>query len=465
MTTLLLTDCNSPDQAYAAAAAMRFFREVHLRVTSWREICDILEGSAFDYEKVLILGASLLYDCTRAAMALNELREVGCKVHYYTDDENFFTPPPLNLLMKVHCNPHSLTNAFLDHSGLDANDLRFGNPDRARHYAQVSEFVATAVWQLHELHDAKPYQQVVEALSQDGDPANWSLALQEMHRHWLHHAPQPLAGNSAAWTQLRQQLDELLPIWWQDGHAATPILLRGEPGTPLRDLAAMLQCPELHDLPCRTVAASQFHQVISQANGTALLLEEIDALPLELQTTLLTLLETGRLILDRGPRNFTVRVIATTHQDLTTLVEQGQFLPELAQRLTACELVFPPLGERLDDLQCIAAELCRRRSISLPTGAIEVLQDYPFPGNEAELGTLLERASLTTPEEFRNYVHELRNSAASALSTTPFVAGQPETLEGAMRRHVSAVVQQCGGNKSQAAQRLGITRTTLRKYL
>lgn len=464
MLTLILTDCTSPDQCYAAAAALRAFPDADLRIVNWREVCDLLEGSAHDYDTVLIFGVSLLYDITRAAMALNELREVGCKVHYYTTDPKFFTPQPLSLLMSIHHDPTWLATAFLNHYELAENDLRLGDPAFQSHYQPICECIEAAWEYLHEAQDDTPCRQVIEALSQDSNPMTWSHALQELHRHWLRFAPHPLPnGFSDAWTELRQQIDQLLPTWWQESHAAVPILLRGEPGTPLRDLATHLQCPILYTFDCTTGDETQLRQVVLRADGAALLLEEIGALTISAQQLVLELLERGWLMSSNVPCHaLRLRWIFTTHQDLDALVQEERLLPGLRQRLLACELTLPPLRERLDDLDPLANEACRRRSFEMPPDALNALSGYDFPGNEAELAVLLERASLSSPEEFRQFI------ASHRMAETPHeLSGQtvPGTLEAAMRLHVRSVVEQCGGNKSQAAQRLGITRTTLRKYL
>ena len=467
MNTLLLIDSASPDQVYAAAAALRAFSDADLRIVNWREGCDILEGSAYDYDTVLILGVSLLYDITRTAMALNELREVGCKVHYFTQDQQYFTPPPLSYLMNIHCDPTWLANALLNYYEMGENDLRYGAPECQRHYQTIGECISAAWEYLHETQDDQPYRQLIVALSQDSDPATWSLALQELHRHWLRHAPHPLPlCSSEAWTELRQQIDQILPTWWQETHVAVPILLQGEPGTPLRDLATHFQCPALHAFDCAIGDETMLRKAILRADRTALLMEEIGSLPLSAQQLVLETLKTGWLTSMNDRRHaLHLRWIFTTHQDLDELVQEERLLPELRQRLLACELTLPPLRERLDDLETLVNEACRRRGCEVPFDALTTLQGYDFPGNEAELAILLERASLSSPDEFRQFIAERKKIPSLPEVTSLLSEPSPGTLESAMRRHVRAVVEQCGGNKSQAAHRLGITRTTLRKYL
>lgn len=466
MNTLILTDHLSHDQAYAAAAALRIFPEADLRITGWREICDVLEGSAHDYDTVIILGVSLLHDLTRAAMALAQLREVGCKVHYFTDDRELFASPPLNALMGVHCNRHSLANAVISHYSLSAEDLQQGQLEYARHHDTVREFIEAAWEQLTARGDDLPYRQVIESLSQDGNPEEWSLSLKSLRCHWLRYAPHPLVGTSDAMEHLRQEVSLILPCWWQDNRIPPPILLCGEAGAALRDLATMLQCPDLLPYPCASGSAEVLLEAFSRAAGKAILLEEIGVLPPVLQTAVLGYLDTGRLVLLGKSLEANVRLVATTHQELSPLVQSGQFLRPLWQRLQICQFHLPPLRERLEDLEDLASDLAWRRGIALPPEFLPALYGYDFPGNEEELGLLLERAGLSSIEDFRQYAQGLLQEPLFPLGATPAPGGaSPEDLESAMRLHVRAIVEKCGGNKSQAAQRLGITRTTLRKYL
>ncbi|MBR6470391.1 MAG: sigma-54-dependent Fis family transcriptional regulator [Victivallales bacterium] len=465
MSTLILTDHLSHDQAYAAAAALRVFPEADLRIIEWRQACDVLEGSAHDYDTVIILGVSLLHNHTRAAMALAQLREVGCKVHYFTDDREFFTPPPLNQLMGIHCDRHSLANAVLSQYALSADDLRQGQAECRSHRALVGEFIEASWERLHQGDGDASYRQVIEALSQDGNPENWSLSLKALHRHWLRHAPHPLVGTCAGMESLHRSIEELLPRWWQDGLSPSPLLLCGEPGTPLRDLAVMLQCPSLTSFPCGSALGESLSQALVQADAGAILLEDIEALPPASQTLLASFLDTGRVAVAGKSHAVEARLIATTHQNLPALVKAGQFLPSLWRRLQTCQLWLPPLRERLEDLPEIATELCRRRGFALPAGVLESLQGYDFPGNEDELGVLLERANLSPPESFRQHVRLLLDAPPSRAVSPGVDGNPPEDLESAIRLHVRTMVEKCGGNKSQAAQRLGITRTTLRKYL
>ncbi|MBQ4479675.1 MAG: sigma 54-interacting transcriptional regulator [Victivallales bacterium] len=462
MNTLILTDHLSHDQAYAAAAALRVFPDAELRIAGWRQVCDILEGPAHDFDCVLLLGISLLHDVTRAAMALAQLREVGCKVHYFTDDRELFAPSPLDALMAVHCNRHSLANAVISHYSLSADDLQQGQLGYARHHDAVREFIEASWDHLNTYGEELPYRQVIEALSQEGDPSGWSLSLQSLRCRWLRYGARPLVGTGDAMERLHQELGQVLPCWWQDNRIPPPILLQGEPGAALRDLAAMLQCPSLLPFSCAGGSEEMLLQAFSHAEGGTLLLEEIGALPMGLQAAVLAYLETGRLVLQGRSLEANVRLVATTHQELSPLAQSGQFLKSLWRHLQVCQFRLPPLRERLEDLEELAGELARRRGIDLPPDFLPALQGYDFPGNEEELGLLLERASLSTAEGFRRHAQSLLEEPRKA----PSPAGAfPDDLESAMRLHVRAIVEKCGGNKSQAAQRLGITRTTLRKYL
>ena len=228
----------------------------------------------------------------------------------------------------------------------------------------------------------------------------------------------------------------------------------------------MLQCPDLLSYPCGSGSEELLLQAFSHAEGRTLLLEEIGALPLALQAAVLAYLDTGRLVLLGRSAEANVRLVVTSHQELSALAQSGQFLKPLWQRLQVCQFRLPPLRERLEDLEELAGNLAWRRGIDLPPDFLPALRGYDFPGNEEELGLLLERASLSSAEAFRQYAQGILQEPPFPPGASQAPAGAfPDDLESAMRLHVRAIVEKCGGNKSQAAQRLGITRTTLRKYL
>jgi propionate catabolism operon transcriptional regulator len=227
-------------------------------------------------------------------------------------------------------------------------------------------------------------------------------------------------------------------------------------------------------------------------NGT-LFLDEVGEMPVSLQARLLRVLQ-EREVLRVGatePTPVNVRVIAATHRDLTERVAQGLFRLDLYYRLNILRIEVPALRERLDDVASIAhalhAKVCARlrcgvaATQDLIDALIEQAPHHAWPGNVRELENLVERivayaepdASGGTPtERLRAVLPELYAAAgaplARALPKAPLGFEAPRLkaqLARSERERIGAVLAECGGDRGQAAQRLGISRTTLWRKL
>ena len=205
------------------------------------------------------------------------------------------------------------------------------------------------------------------------------------------------------------------------------------------------------------------------ADGGTLFLDEIGELPLTLQPKLLRALQSGeiqRVGSDRVHR-VNVRVVAATNRDLQREVERGRFRADLYHRLAVFPLRVPPLRERREDVPLLAAHFLAgfavrgRGSAALTPAAVAALAAHDWPGNVRELEHTLERLVAEArggtidvpdlPPAFRE-----RRPALEA----PLFTGLPslEELEKRYLRHVLAEVK---GNRSRAAEVLGIDRRTL----
>ena len=208
-------------------------------------------------------------------------------------------------------------------------------------------------------------------------------------------------------------------------------------------------------------------------NGT-LLLDEIAEMPFSLQVKLLRVLQEGEI--DRIGSNETirvdVRVIATTNRNIKEEVENGKFRDDLFYRLYVVPIVIPPLRARRDDIPILIdhflAEFARQTGkelLSVSQEAIEALKAYNWPGNVRELENLVKRAVmfcnanvLSTSDFFPN------NSSAQQLMEPPWsVAGT--TLHEAEKYLIMNTLKQVNGNKTRAAQILGVTPRTIRNKL
>ncbi|MBT0959909.1 sigma-54-dependent transcriptional regulator [Denitromonas iodatirespirans] len=200
--------------------------------------------------------------------------------------------------------------------------------------------------------------------------------------------------------------------------------------------------------------------LFTYANGGTLFLDEIGELPLALQTKLLRALEEQRVrpVGSTKEMPVDVRVIAATNRDLRAEVAAGRFRQDLYYRLEVLTVTLPPLRQRTDDIVPLAehfnTQLAARLGLPpLPITA-EVaarLVGYAWPGNARELRNFIERALILG--------HFPVEAPVAALGSEPL----PLSLADVARRHIEAVLRQCDGNKSRAAELLGVSRKTLER--
>jgi len=200
------------------------------------------------------------------------------------------------------------------------------------------------------------------------------------------------------------------------------------------------------------------------ADASTIFLDEIDALPQELQVKLLRVLESGEFERLGSPRTVKVdvRIISATNRDLARLVSEGGFREDLYYRLNVFQVIVPPLRERPGDILPLVwsfvQEFSKRmgkRIESIPQKCVEALQAYPWPGNVRELRNVTERAMiLTTGPVLHLDVPRIAQSGAE----------QSGTLEEAEKRHIVEALKTTGwrvSGKNGAAEILGINPKTL----
>lgn len=225
-------------------------------------------------------------------------------------------------------------------------------------------------------------------------------------------------------------------------------------------------------------ATSDHAGLFVAAHGGSLLLDEIGELPLDVQAKLLRVLQDGdvRPVGGLESRRVDVRIIAASNHTLIAM-RDTQMRQDLFFRLSVLVLEIPPLRERREDLPLLAAYFLaaiRERGVHDVSGidapALEMLADYSFPGNIRELENLLEGISVTLPAD----VHAIRADDVRAWMRRRGAAGHPRTVDAS---HVplrladletwaiGEALRQARGNKSLAAQMLGISRDTLYRKL
>ncbi len=203
------------------------------------------------------------------------------------------------------------------------------------------------------------------------------------------------------------------------------------------------------------------------ADGGTLFLDEIGDMPLSLQAKLLRVLQEGevRPLGSTSTHKVDVRIVAATHRDLRSQVEQGRFREDLFYRLSHFPIELPPLRERDEDILRLARHFADKASAFLQRdpcrwsdAALAQLASYAFPGNVRELKGLVERAVLLCeggellPEHFNLQHDSQADDACMNLR---------ERLERVERNLLLDCLRKNRGNQSQAARELGLPRRTL----
>jgi two-component system, NtrC family, response regulator HydG len=207
------------------------------------------------------------------------------------------------------------------------------------------------------------------------------------------------------------------------------------------------------------------------ADGGSLFLDEVGALPLPMQGRLLRALETGEVQRAGAiePRSVDVRVTAATSRDLRQAVQKGRFRADLFYRLSVVELTVPPLRERREDIPYLTAAFVREFAArfgkaidGVGAGVERMLTAADWTGNVRELRHVIERACMRSDGPTLT-----ARDVEPAMPPANAAAGEPrpDALGALERGHIARVLQQCGGNKCQAAERLGISRRTLYRRL
>ncbi len=206
-----------------------------------------------------------------------------------------------------------------------------------------------------------------------------------------------------------------------------------------------------------------------RANQGSLLLDEISELPIHLQAKLLRVLQEGEVdrLGARDPIAVNARILATTNREPVELVEQGLFRKDLFFRLNVIRIDCHPLRGRREAIENLARQFVDesakqngRDRVALSRGAMAKLLAYEWPGNVRELQNTIERAvllseSVISPEAVQLTGLRLEGGASSeSLSLAEVEQG-----------HIARVLQSTGGNRNEAARRLGITARTLRNKL
>jgi len=241
-----------------------------------------------------------------------------------------------------------------------------------------------------------------------------------------------------------------------------------------------------HERGAFTGCVGRRHGLIESAEHGTLFLDEIGEVPLALQGRLLRALETGyyRRLGGREDLYVDVRIICATHNNLRKMVEQGTFRADLYYRIAGISITIPPLRERRTDISpLVKAMLEKTRSHNgsinrISDEALEVLQQYDYPGNIRELYNILQKAvavatsGLITSEQlqlnnFANvYINPLadRRKHSRDLKTTN-TPSTNRSLTDVEATHIESLLHQHGGHRARVAEELCISERTLYRKL
>jgi DNA-binding NtrC family response regulator len=304
------------------------------------------------------------------------------------------------------------------------------------------------------------------------------------------HAFREIIGESPALRATLERAARVLP------HAEATVLITGETGTGKELLARALHyggprvagpfvelnCAALpaqlleselfgHERGAFTDAKTAKPGLFEAAHGGTLLLDEIGRLAPELQSKLLRALEekTIRRLGATTSRRVDVRIIAATNADLAAEVRAGRFREDLYYRLNVVSLHLPALRERGEDVLLLAEAFLTQFSAqygvpqpALNADARRTLVANAWPGNVRELRNSIERALLLSPPGTLDLTElAAPQIGAAAGEGLPF----PATLDEVVRAAARAMLAATGGNRSEAARRLGISRSRLQRLL
>jgi formate hydrogenlyase transcriptional activator len=365
------------------------------------------------------------------------------------------------------------------------------SPEDIELLGEVAKQIAIAV------ENAQSYRQITELKDK---LAKEKLYLEEEIR--TEHNFEEIVGESAALRRVLKEVETVAPT-------DSTVLIRGETGTgkeliaraihqlsPRRERTFVkLNCAAIptglleselfgHEKGAFTGAITHKIGRFELAHQGTLFLDEVGDIPPELQPKLLRVLqeqEFERLGSTRTIR-VDVRLVAATKRDLAQMAGAGQFRNDLYYRLNVFPVVLPPLRERRDDIPRLVRHFAQKvgrrmgRSIeTIPTEAIDVLVQYPWPGNIRELENVIERAVILSPGpvlQINLSDLKITGQASSVEQTSPTSNSQPlnsgSTLADAEREHILRALQEAHwvlGGDNGAAARLAMKRTTLQSKM
>jgi len=229
-----------------------------------------------------------------------------------------------------------------------------------------------------------------------------------------------------------------------------------------------------HEKGAYTGALTMKKGLIEMASKGTLLLDEITEMPSSMQVKLLRVIQEKELLRVGGtePVKVDVRFIAATNRDITDTIKSGQFRQDLYFRVNVVSLHIPPLSDRRDDIPLLSHFFLKRYVTIMNKGiteisedAINLLMNYDFPGNVRELENIIERGVALANGNIIEIAHLPEDLRELSIRTFRKKEGKFPSLENQEMAYIKWVLNEVGGNKTNAAQILGIDRVSLWRKL
>lgn len=229
-----------------------------------------------------------------------------------------------------------------------------------------------------------------------------------------------------------------------------------------------------HEKGAFTGASAMKKGLIEMASQGTLFLDEITEMPPSMQVKLLRVIQ-EKEVLRLGatePVGVDVRVIAATNRDIQDTIKTGQFRQDLYFRLNVVSLRIPPLSERKEDISLLSYYFLKKYSTlmkkdvrEIAGDVVAILMSYDFPGNVRELENIVERGVALTNGTSIEIAHLPEDLRELSIRTFRKKEGRIPSLEEQEKSYINWVLREVGGNKTLAAQILGIDRVSLWRKL
>jgi DNA-binding NtrC family response regulator len=308
-----------------------------------------------------------------------------------------------------------------------------------------------------------------------------------------------LVGRSPAMEKLRDLIRKV-------GRTQATVLIQGESGTGKELVARALyrespranapfirvNCAAIpenlieseffgHEKGAFTGALNKREGRFELAHGGTILLDEISEISPTVQSKLLRVLQEREFERVGGNRTIKVdvRVIATTNRNLEQSVERKEFRQDLYFRLNVVPVLVAPLRERKEDVPILAERFiqryARKHGVQVPgvsESCLATMQRHYWPGNVRELQNVIERAVILSGGEELQTIHlgfapaeHAPSSVTAETAPAEAASNEPLPLDELEKRHILSVLEQCAGNRTHTAKKLGISIRTLRNKL